>query len=146
MSAFMKSATRKTVRWSAVPAAAALAVVVAAGPALAAGTSVGISTGGAAAGGRLTVSGAYQCATTAGPYAELEVTVSQVGRHGRAVESSTVERLGCTGSVESWSATLSPRRHGWFSAGSTRVDAKLWTPGAWHGQADASLVLNASAS
>jgi hypothetical protein len=146
MSFFTKSTAAKAARWSAVPAAAALAVVVAAGPALAAGTSVGIYTNGSVDAGRISVSGAYQCATGA-QYGELTVTVSQAGRHGRVVESSTVERLSCTGAVLPWSTTLSPRRHdGWFTAGSTRVDARVSTPGDRRGQADASLVLNASVS
>ena len=144
---FTKSFAKKAARWSAAPAAAALAVVVAAGPALAAGTSVGIATNGSASGGALTVGGQYQCATASGSYATLAVTVRQAGRYGRAIESSTIEHVSCTGAVQDWSATLSPREHhAWFSGGNTRVSAKLWTPGDVRGQSDATLVLNASAS
>lgn len=144
---FTKSSAKKAARWSAAPVAAALAVVLAAGPALAAGTSVGIATNGSASGGALTVGGNYQCATASGSYATLAVTVRQAGAHGRVVESSTLEHVSCTGAVLTWSATLRPSgHHAWFSGGNTRVEAKLWTPGDVRGQSDASLVLNASAS
>lgn len=147
MSVFTRSAARaarRSARWAAVPAAAALAVVAAAGPALAAGTSIGIHTYGSVSGGRLTVSGLYQCASA--PYAELEVTASQ-SRHGRVVESSTVQRVACNGTTLGFSSTLAPHeRHAWFSAGGTRVTAKLWTPGDRRGEAGATLVLNASAA
>jgi hypothetical protein len=147
MSAITRTAG-KAARWSAVPALAALALAASAGIALAAGTSVGISTTGAAvAAGELTVSGAYQCDSATASYAELAVTVSQARPHGRSVDSTTVQRLTCTGSGLSWRVTLSPRQAGaWFSPASARVDAKLWTPGSRGEQADASLVLQASAS
>jgi hypothetical protein len=146
MSVLTKSVARRAARWSAVPAAAALAVVVAAGPALAAGTSVGIYTYGSVHAGRISVTGAYQC-PAGSRYADLTVTATQAGPHGRAVTSSVVERLGCTGRVLPWGATLSPRRRGgWFTAGNTRVVAQVWPAGDRRGQAEASLVLNAAAS
>jgi hypothetical protein len=148
MSVFTKPAAAKAVRWSAVPAGAALAVVLAAGPALAAGTSVGIYTNGSVTAGQISLTGAYQCAADA-PYAELTVTATQMQRHGhgRTVESSSVQRVDCTGATREWAATLSPRVHdGWFAAGDTRVVVRVATPGDRRGQADASLVLNATAS
>jgi hypothetical protein len=149
MSVFTRSAARiapKGARWAAVPAAAALAVVAAAGPALAAGTSLGIHTYGTVHAGHLSVSGLYQCASSA-PYAELRVTAGQAGPHGRMIESSTVQRVACTGATLSFGATLAPReRHAWFTTGGTRVTATLWTPGDERGAAAASIVLDPSAS
>lgn len=147
MSVFTKPAARAAARWSAVPATAALAVVVAAGPALAAGTSVGINTNASVnAAGQIHVAGAFQCATGA-PYANLTVSVSQAGRHHRTTESSTLEHVSCTGGVLPWSATLVAHERGtWFTPGDTRVKVTLWTPGDVRGQADGSLVVNAAAS
>lgn len=146
MSFFVTRPAARRARWAAVPAVAALAVLAAAGPALAAGTSIGIHTYGSVSGGRLTVSGLYQCAPSA-PYAELEVTASQARRHGHAVESTTYQRVACTGATLAFGSTLAPSgRHAWFSAGDTRVAVKLWTPGDRRGQAGATLVLDATAS
>ena len=146
MSVFTKPVARAAARWSAVPAAAALAVVAAAAPALAAGTSVGINTGASVNAGQIRVAGAYQCATGA-PYANLTITVSQSGRHHRAGESSTLQHVSCTGAVLPWAATLLAQEHGtWFTPGNTRITVTLWTPGDARGQADASLVLNATAA
>jgi hypothetical protein len=146
MSVFAKPAARKAARWSAVPAAAALAVIAAAGPALAAGTSVGIGTGASVAAGQIRVAGAYQCATGA-PYADLVVTVSQSGAYHRAAESSTLQHVSCTGAVLQWSATLAADERGtWFTPGDARVKVTLWTPGDARGQADSSIVLNATAA
>jgi hypothetical protein len=146
MSVFTRSAAARAARLTAVPAAAALAVVVAAGPALAAGTSVGIYTGGTVSHGRLAVDGVYQCASGS-PYAALTVTVTQAGPHRHVVESSVVERVACTGATLRWSATLAPQRHeGRFGPGATRVTVKLSMPGDRRGQAGSSLVLNAVAS
>jgi hypothetical protein len=145
MSVFTKPAVRAAARWSAVPATAALAVVVAAGPALAAGTSVGIDTNASVGAGQIHVAGAYQCATGA-PYADLTVTVSQSGPHHRTVESSTLRHVSCTGAVLPWTATLVAHERGaWFAPGDTRVKVTLATPGDFRGQADSSLVLNATA-
>jgi hypothetical protein len=144
MSVFTKPAARAAARWSAVPAAAALAVVAAAAPALAAGTSVGINTSASVNVGQIRVAGAYQCATGA-PYADLTVTVSQYGPHHRTTESSTLQHVTCTGAVLPWAASLVADEHGtWFTPGDTRVEVTLWTPGDVHGQADASLVVNAA--
>jgi hypothetical protein len=146
MSVFTKPAARAAARWSAVPATAALAVVVAAGPALAAGTSVGINTNASVSAGQIHVAGGYQCATGA-PYANLTVTVSQAGPHHRTTESSTLEHVSCTGAVLPWSATLVAHERGtWFTPGNTRVKVTLWTPGDVRGQADGSLDVNAAAA
>jgi hypothetical protein len=144
LSVFTKPAARAAARWSTVPAAAALAVVAAAAPALAAGTSVGINTGASVNAGQIRVAGAYQCATGA-PYADLTVTVSQSGPHHRTTESSTLQHVSCTGAVLPWTATLLAHERGtWFTPGDTRIKVTLWTPGDVRGQADASLVLNAT--
>lgn len=144
---FTRAAAVKTARWSAVPAIAALALAVTAGPALAAGTSVGVSTtSGTVSAGELTVSGAYQCDPATSSYAELEVTASQAARHGRVADSATLRRVACTGSAERWQVTLSPRQaHEWFSVGDARVTARVWTPGDQNGQGVSSIVLWASA-
>lgn len=140
MSVFTKAAA-KTARWSVVPAIAAGALALAAGPALADGTSVGITTySGTVYAGQLTVGGAYQCATTS-PYDILAVTVVQPGPNG-PVTSTGFQEVACTGSTLTWQATLNPSRPGeWFANEDTRVEVTLWTPGDWDGQSSASVVL-----
>lgn len=149
MSVFTRSAARtarKGARWAAVPAAAALAVLAAAGPALAAGTSLGIHTYGTVHAGHLSVSGLYQCASSA-PYAELRVTADQAGPHGRVIASSTVQRVACTGATLSFGTTLAPREpHARFSTAGTRVTATIWTPGDRRGAAVAGIMLAPTAS
>lgn len=143
LSKFGKSGTAagRIARRAAVPAIAAASLALAAGPALAAGTSVGISTTGAGVSvGYLTVGGAYQCQGSA-PYAELAVSVSQDAPRGR-IDATTFERVACTGSTLAWQSRLEPRQAGaWFSAHGTRVTVTLWTPGGWDERASSSIVL-----
>jgi hypothetical protein len=140
-----KSAVLKGARWSTVPAVATAAIALAAGPALAAGTSVGIATSGSASAGLLELSGAYQCPTSS-PYDSLSVTVSQDGRYG-TVRGTTVQQVACVGSTLTWRSVVSPSGgDGWFAAGPARVSVTLWAPGAWDDRAESSIVLFATAS
>ena len=141
MSVFTKALAAKTVRWSAAPAIAVAALALTAGPALAEGTAVGITTyNGTVYAGQLTVSGAYQC-STASPYDYLTVTVVQPGVNG-PVSATSYEAVACTDTDQTWQATLSPSQaDAWFANENTRVDVTLWTPGDWGGRATASIVL-----
>jgi len=134
-------AAGRIARRGAVPAIAAASLALAAGPALAAGTSVGISTTSAGVSvGYLSVTGAYQCQSSA-PYAELVVSVSQDSPRGQ-IDSTTRERVACTGSTLAWQSRLAPRQAGaWFSADGTRVTVTLWTPGRWNERASSSIVV-----
>lgn len=141
MSVFTKAASSKAARLAVVPAITVAALGAAAAPALAEGTSVGITTySGTVASGQLTVSGAYQC-TTGTPYDNVAVTAVQEGADG-PVSSTVIEQVPCTGAVSTWQATLSPDQDdAWFSDGDTRIRVTLWAPGDWDGRAAASMVL-----
>jgi hypothetical protein len=141
MSVFTKAAAVRTARWSTVPAIAAAAVALAAGPALAEGTAVGISTySGSVYAGELTVGGGYQC-TPDTPYDNLKVTVYQETPRGLASDTS-YQRVPCTGGTETWQAWLRADQWGnWFTYGNARVDVTLWAPDDPDGRATSSLVL-----
>lgn len=141
MSVFTKAAAVKTARWSTVPAIAAAAVAIAAGPALAEGTAVGINTySGSVYAGELTVGGAYQC-TPDSPYDNVKVTVTQDTPRGVA-SSTSVQRVWCTGGTRNWQAWLRADQGGeWFTSGNARVDVTLWAPDDPDGRATSSLIL-----
>ena len=140
MSVFTKSTAVKLARWSAVPAIAAGALALAAGPALAEGTAIGITTySGNVSGGQLYASGAYQCSTSS-PSDYLEVTAVQAGPNG-PVSSTEYEVMPCTGGTLTWQASLGGSQGQWFADGNARVDVTLWTPGDWNGRASASMVI-----
>ena len=142
MSVFTKAAAVKTARWAAVPVLAVAALAVAAGPALAEGTSIGITTySGTVSDGQLHVSGGYQCTTDA-PYDYLAVTAVQAGPDGGPVSATEYLAMPCTGTTLTWQATLSPSQSDeWFADGDTRIRVTLWTPGDWDGRASASMTL-----
>lgn len=104
---FTKATAVKTARWSSMPAIAGAALALAAGPALAEGTSIGTTTySGYVSAGQLNVSGsgAYQC-TTDTPYDYLEVSAAQQGPR----RPGQLHRPGadaCTGSTLTWQVTL----------------------------------------
>lgn len=141
MSVFTKAAAARTARLATVPTMAVAALAIAAAPALAEGTSVGITTySGTVTDGQVTVSGAYQC-TTDTPYDNVAVTAIQEGADG-PVSSTVVEQVPCTGSTQTWQAALSPDQDdAWFESGETRIRVTLWAPGDWDGRAAASMVL-----
>lgn len=142
MSVFTKAAAVKTARWTAVPAIAAAAVAIAAGPALAEGTAVGINTysGAVYAGGELTTGGSYQC-TPDSPYDNLKVTVTQDTARGVA-SSTSVQRVWCNGTTRNWQAWLRADQGGvWFTPGNARVDLTLWAPDDPDGRATSSMIL-----
>ena len=141
MSVFTKAAAARTARWATVPAVAAAAVAIAAGPALAEGTAVGISTySGSVYSGELTVGGGYQC-TPDSPYDNLKVTVTQDTPRGLA-SSTSYQRVWCNGESRDWQAWLRADQDGnWFTYGEARVSVTLWAPDDPDGRATSSLVL-----
>ena len=140
MSVFTKSTAAKVARWSAVPAIAAGALALAAGPALAEGTAIGITTySGSVYGGQLDASGAYQCSTSS-PYDHLKVTAVQEGPNG-PVTATEYEVMPCTNGTLTWQASLGGSPDQWFADGNTRIDVTLWAPGDWNGRAAASMVI-----
>ena len=141
MSVSLKAAAARTARWATVPAIAATALGLAAGPALAEGTSIGITTySGAVSAGQLNVSGGYQCSTD-NPYDHLAVTAVQQGPSG-PVTATEYLTMPCTGTTLTWQATLQTRQSGgWFGDGPARVTVALWAPGDWNARATSSMVL-----
>lgn len=141
MSVSLKGAAVKTARWATVPAIAATALGLAAGPALAEGTSIGITTySGYTSSGQLNVSGAYQCSSD-NPYDHLAVTAVQQGPNG-PVTATEYLTMPCTDTTLTWQATIDASGFGgWFGDGPARVTATLWAPGDWDGRATSSMVL-----
>ncbi|WP_034263203.1 DUF6299 family protein [Actinospica robiniae] len=125
---FTKAGAVKTARWATVPAIAAGAVALAAGPALAAGSHARVSTTSAVVShGQVTVNGRYQCAWRSRSE-ELQVSVSSADRRGRA-EATREVRVNCNGSLQTWRLTFASNHRGQqFSPGAVRVDATLWSP------------------
>ena len=141
MSMLAKTRMARAARWSAVPLIAAGAVALAAGPALAEGTAVGITTySGYVSAGQLNVSGAYQC-TPDTPYDNLEVTAVQQSPDG-PVSSTAYLQMPCTGTTLTWQATLTPdQEDAWFTDTDTRVHVTLWAPDDWDSRATTSMNL-----
>lgn len=139
---FTKTAAVKTARWATVPAIAAGAVAMAAGPALAADAHARVSTTAAVVShGQVTVSGHYQCSWRTRSE-ELQVTVSSADRHGRT-EATREVRVNCNGSLQTWRLTLAAGHREQFAPGAVRVEATLWNPQNRGDRAYSSRTLNA---
>ncbi|QMU74703.1 hypothetical protein GXW83_01805 [Streptacidiphilus sp. PB12-B1b] len=128
----------RATRWAALAAGAGVLVAMGAGTAAADDGQVGVAPFGAVtASGQVTLSGTYTCDPWQGPYAQIEVSVSQQQWDGTQVDAVTYDRVACTGSPQLWQETVTaPAASDAFTPGQVQADVAVWTAGNWNGRVE----------